>query len=333
MTEILSQEEVDALLNAIQKGEVPADDAAPVAESVKRKVEPYDFHKPHLISNEQLRGLQIIHDTFAKNLQSSLSGLLRTGLEVKLVAIDQLLYSEFVLSLYNPTFLTVLNAPPLIGNLLVEMNLAIIMVVIDRLLGGVGVGVPAPRELTTIEMAIVRSVVNAVLEELRVSWAGTMEAIKFEVESHDFTPEFLRIAPPEASVLSVTLDMRFGEAAGVMNLCYPFSVIKPCLPKLSSESLVARNLKESSPVEKKRMMRNLGIIPLGMHAVIGRAILNANQIARLQVGDILCMDNRADEPIDLVIEGRGCFKAEVGQRHGKTAVRLLAPIKQEESEG
>jgi flagellar motor switch protein FliM len=332
MTEILSQEEVDALLNAIQKGDVNVSEPPKQEEIAKRRVEPYDFHKPHLISNEQLRGLQIIHDNFAKGLQGGLSGMLRTALDVKLVAIDQLQYSEFVLSLYNPTFLTVMSLAPLAGNALIEMNLAIIMVIIDRLLGGTGVAVPPPRELTPIEMSVVRSVVRMALHEMQLAWEGTVPGIRFEVESHDFNPEFLRIAAPESSVLSVTFDWRIGETAGVINLCYPFSLIKPVLPKLSTESVVSKAVKEPTEAEKKKMLRSVGLVPMTVHAVLGRSILTADQVANLKVGDILCLENRFDNPIHVVIEGKPCYRAEIGQRHEKMAVRLLAVARAEDVE-
>ncbi len=331
MTEILSQEEVDALLNAIQKGDVNVEEPPEKPDLAKRRVEPYDFHKPHLISNEQLRGLQIIHDNFAKGLQGGLSGLLRTALDVKLVAIDQLQYNEFVLSLYNPTFLTVISLPPLPGNALIEMNLAIIMVIIDRLLGGTGVAVPSPRELTPIEMSVVRAVVRMALNELQSAWEGTMPGLNFGVESHDFNPEFLRIAAPESSVLSVTFDWRIGETAGVINLCYPFAVIKPVLPKLSTESVAARAVKEPTEAEKKKMMRNVGSVPMTVHAVLGRSILTADQIAGLTVGDVLCLENRFDNPIEVMIGGKTCYRAELGQRHEKMAFRLVSAIRAEDT--
>lgn len=326
MPDILSQDEVDALLAAIQKGEVDVAEQQDEQSSAQRKVEPYDFHKPHLISNEQLRGLQIIHDTFAKGVQSNLSGLLRTAIEVKLVAIDQLLYSEFILSLYNPTFLSVINAPPLTGTFLVEMNLPIVMIMIDRLLGGLGQTVPAPRELTAIEVTIVNKVVRAVLDELRLAWGNTVENIEFELESHDFNPEFLRVAPPEASVLSVTLDWRFGETAGVMNLCYPFSMIKPMLSKLTAETLISKAPKEASVEERKKMAAIIKAIPVHARAILGRSVLSANQVADLKVGDIVCLQNRFDEPVELAVDGRPCFKAEIGRSRGKIALRLLQPI-------
>ncbi len=332
MSDILSQEEVDALLNAIQKGDVNVAEPPPKEELAKRRVEPYDFHKPHLISNEQLRGLQIIHDNFAKGLQGALSGMLRTALDVKLVAIDQLQYNEFILSLYNPTFLTVMSLAPLAGNALIEMNLAIIMVIIDRLLGGTGVAVPSPRELTPIEMSVLRSVVRMTLQEMRLAWEGTVPGIHFEPESHDFNPEFLRISAPESSVLSVTFDWRIGETAGVINLCYPFSLIKPVLSKLSSESVVSKSVKEPTEAEKKKMLRSVGYIPMNVRAVLGRSILSADQVANLAVGDVLCIENRFDNPIQIVIEGKTCYRAELGQRHEKIAVRLLSVARTEDSE-
>ena len=142
-----------------------------------------------------------------------------------------------------------MSLAPLPGNALIEMNLAIIMVIIDRLLGGTGVAVPAPRELTPIEMSVVRSVVRMALNELQSAWESTMPGLQFEWNHTISILNSCALQHPESSRASVTFDWRIGETAGVINLCYPFPVIAG-VAKVSTESAAARVVKE--PTEGKR---------------------------------------------------------------------------------
>ncbi|MBN1670020.1 MAG: flagellar motor switch protein FliM [Kiritimatiellae bacterium] len=321
MPEMLTQEEVDALLQAVQSGGVPASEETPETVS-KKQVRPYDFRKPRLISNEQIRGLQVIHDTFAKGLLSSLSALLRTSIDVKLVAVDQLTYNEFILSLPNPTFITVVHSPTLNGNAILEMNLSIVMSLLDVLLGGDGSAVSEPRELTAVEMLILKPVIETALSELVMAWAGTAQ-VELEAGANEFNPEFVRVATPEASVVSITLDWRIGESTGVIDICYPYSVIQGVLARITSEAIAAKTGQERSQADRKRMVDIMEVVPLTVRAVLGHSKVLASELTGLNEGDILYLDRRFDEPVDVCIESFKCFAAEMGQRRGNYAVRLL----------
>src|SRR5689334_509543 len=143
--DVLSQSEVENLLNAMDAGArtaAPAARPAPAAAAPppgapakpREKVTPYDFKRPERVGKEQMRALQTLHEGFGRNFGAALSGLLRSIVEMKLTSVDQLTYSEFVFSLENPTCFNLLRAEPLEGNLILDINPSILYPIIDRLL-------------------------------------------------------------------------------------------------------------------------------------------------------------------------------------------------------
>ena len=133
MVDTLSQEEVDALRAAVKSGEVLDKEAAPEAGGDQVKVASYDFRKPHLVSSDQMHSLQMLHESLGRDLQSTLFANLKTSVEIKLVAMDQVTYSEFVLSVANPTYLALLSTQPDSGNAALELSLSLAMTILDIL--------------------------------------------------------------------------------------------------------------------------------------------------------------------------------------------------------
>ncbi len=182
MADLLSQAEVENLLSAMDThvpSKLPnaslqagtATGAVATANRTREKVIPYDFKRPERVGKEQMRSLQSLHEGFGRNFGASMSGLLRSIVEVKLTSVDQLTYSEFVFSLENPTCFNVLRAEPLEGNLILDINPSILYPIIDRMLGGgKDSGSVARRPLTEIELRLVSRITNLFLEELRHAW-------------------------------------------------------------------------------------------------------------------------------------------------------------------
>ncbi|MEM8865829.1 MAG: flagellar motor switch protein FliM, partial [Planctomycetota bacterium] len=196
MGDVLSQAEVESLLNAMEGAKGPAAPAAaspapmaaaaPVATAVpaqpREKVTPYDFKRPERVGKEQMRALQTMHEGFGRNFGAALSALLRTIVEVKLTSVDQLTYSEFVFSLENPTCFNLINAKPLEGQLILDINPSLLFPIIDRLLGGGSATSPAARRpLTEIELRLVSRITDLFLIEMRSAWENVLE-LELEVD-------------------------------------------------------------------------------------------------------------------------------------------------------
>ncbi len=168
MADILSQEEIDLLLGSVTTGTV--DTLKKEEQEGEQKVSVYDFRRPERVSKEQLKGLQSIFESFARELTIVLPPYFRTIVRVDLVSIDQLTYDEFILAVSRPTCLVVVNMSPLDGAGILELSPTAVFPIIDRVLGGKGKIIPELRELTEIEERIIGRIVEMMLSCLRRAW-------------------------------------------------------------------------------------------------------------------------------------------------------------------
>ena len=245
--EVLSQAEVESLLNAMENGptegpEVSEDGRSPRS---REKITPYDFKRPERVGKEQMRALQSLHEGFGRNFGAALSALLRCIVEVKLTSVDQLTYSEFVFSLENPTCFNLLRAEPLDGDLILDINPSILYPVIDRLLGGGKESGPmARRPLTEIELRLVSRITDLFLEELRRAWENVL-LLELSVDRVESNPQLVQIVPPNEVVVLISFELTLGEVRGMMNLCIPFNSIERISGKLTSNTWLIKKVPQN----------------------------------------------------------------------------------------
>jgi len=317
----LSQDEVDALMKAVESGNVQPMEETAAGETDQVKVVDYDFTRPHMMSSDQLRGFQMIHEAFARGLQGALLAHLKSPVQVKPVAIDSISYGEYALTLSNPTFMAMLSTNAGTGELAMEMNIPLVLGIVDVLLGG-GAGVQQEaRELTAIEQSIAGAVLEVILGELRTAWAGTAD-LSFKVRALEVNPEYVQLATPESAVMSATFDVHLGVVAGAMSICYPFEMIQPVLAKVTARMSGRRERSAQADQGHGEMLKVLAPVPLPLRAELGRCSVLASQLARLKTGDVLVLDRRFDSPLDIFVDKRHGFQGEAGVRRGHMAVRL-----------
>ena len=173
MTEVLSQDEIDQLLTAINAGDTEPEDFKPAADS--RKIKIYDFKRPDKFSKEQIRTISMMHETFARLSTTSLSAQLRSVVHVHVASVDQLTYEEFIRSIPTPTTLAIINMDPLKGNAILEVDPAITFSIIDRLFGGTGEGTKSQHELTDIEQSVMEGIIVRILGNMREAWTQLID--------------------------------------------------------------------------------------------------------------------------------------------------------------
>ena len=184
MAEILSQEEINALLAAIADeneddatdgGDEASGQAKAAGGEVKGRVRPYDFARPNKLSKDQLRTLQMMHESFARGFLSTLSAYLRSYVEAEVVAADAMTYEEFSRVLPNPGVMAIFSLPPLEGSAMIEIDPDLGFAVIDRLLGGPGTTPKQVRELTELEQPVMKRVLEQIIEHLPDSWSQVVQ--------------------------------------------------------------------------------------------------------------------------------------------------------------
>ncbi|MGL5956748.1 MAG: flagellar motor switch protein FliM [Brevinema sp.] len=326
MTEILSQDEIDALLTAVSSPNATVSDeesaiAAARMNKNKKRLKVYDFRRPDKFSKDQVRTLQMIHETFARLTTTSLAAQLRSLVQVHVVSVDQLTYEEFTRSIPSPTTLGVINMDPLKGSAIIEVDPAITFSIIDRLFGGKGETLKTNRELTDIEMSVIEGILVRLLGNLRESWAN-MTDLRPRLGNIETNPQFVGIVPPNTMVILTTFDTKIGEVEGMINFCIPYITIEPIINKLSAQywySAVNNNITAEHITFIKQQIND---IKLTVIAQLAETTLSFSEVSKLQEGDVIRFDTKVNADIDIYIGRNVKFKAKAGVFGSRRAVQL-----------
>ncbi len=329
MADVLDQSEIDALLAAVDSGEVEEESNPVQIFSRHRRdlehveVRPYDFKRPERVSKDQMRSLQTLHEGFARNFGAALSGFLRTIVEVKVASCEQMTYAEFISGLPNPTSFNLMEARPLEGQICLEISPLIIYPIIDRLLGGTNQELFIPqRPMTLIETRLIGKVTSRGLAALSEAWAG-IRPVEFAITATESNPQLVQIVPPNEVVVVVGFELKMANRAGTMNLCIPYNVIEPVMEELSAQSWFNVPKSEKSKQLQDRIASSLSGAALTVTGVMAETTITLRELMSLAVGDVIVTEKPATEPVVLSVEGRRTHLAHIGQHRGQRALRVL----------
>ncbi|WP_333594681.1 flagellar motor switch protein FliM [Anaerospora hongkongensis] len=318
--EVLSQAEIDDLLSALSTGVVSAEEIR--SEQKQKKIKIYDFKRPDKFSKDQIRTLYMLHENFARLLNTYLSAHLRTLIHINVATVDQLTYEEFIRSLPNPSVINVFQMRPLKGNAILEINPNIVFSIIDRLFGGPGLPPAKPRPLTDIEEAITRRVINKALESLQEAWKQVV-AIEPRADVIETNPQFTQIVPPNDMVVIITLQTKIGQAEGLINICIPYLVLEPIMSKLTTTFWVASSIaKQSSQENVAALQRKLERAPIPVIVEMGRVTVTVQELLELAVGDVMQLETKVEDELNIIIGSKEKFKCKPGLAGHKLAIQI-----------
>ncbi|WP_448531210.1 flagellar motor switch protein FliM [Pseudothermotoga sp.] len=327
MSDVLSQDEIDKLLQALKSGELSAEEI----KREEKKVKPYDFKRPSKFSKEHVRVFDMIHENFARAVSTYLSGRVRTFVSINLASIDQITYEEFIRSLPAPALIVVFSAPEFVGSAILEMNLELFYTILDLILGGPGVP-NIKRPPSEIEISIMRKELMNILANLSQAWSDIF-GFSPTIESIENNPQFVQIAPPSEMVLLVSLFLTVGKTEGFMNICWPSSLMEPFMDRLSSRNWFKVVKKEQASEKiQQDLFNNLNQMKIVLSAVLGEAALTVREILELEVGDVIRLKSHKDEDIALHVQGKVKFLARPGTYKGYKAVKITKIVEPEVKE-
>jgi flagellar motor switch protein FliM len=229
--EVLSQEEIDQLLAAIQDGVGEQENFSPASDS--RKIRIYDFKRPDIFSREQIRTMCILHETFARQAAFALTNRFKMPCHVHVASVDQLQYKEFIRSIPMPTVMAVIDLNGAMENQAVlEIDPTVSFAFINRAFGGNEETVKKHHELTRLEWVVMPDVITLLLGSMREGWARITD-MNPSIHHTDTTPQFITIAPPTEMTVLITLEARIGEIEGMITINYPYPCLKSVMDKLS----------------------------------------------------------------------------------------------------
>ena len=333
MTEVLSQDEIDQLLTAINAGDTEPEDIRPAADT--RKIKIYDFKRPDKFSKEQIRTISMMHETFARLTTTSLSAQLRSMVHVHVASVDQLTYEEFIRSIPTPTTLAVINMDPLKGNAILEIDPAVTFSIIDRLFGGTGEGTKVTHELTDIESSVMEGIIVRILGNMREAWTQVID-LRPRLGQIDTNPQFAQIVPPTDMVVLVTLETKVGDVEGMINFCIPYLTIEPIIGKLSTQFWFSAVHRGATTENLSVLKEKLSTVDVNVVAEIGRINIPVREVLSLQIGDIVQLYNtRVGDPYSLNIGNKKkflCRPGVIGKKMAVQVIKKVAEIEQEKFE-
>jgi flagellar motor switch protein FliM len=284
--------------------------------------QPYDFRRPIKLSREHVRTLQIAFETYARSCGTLLTTRLRVVAQVNLLAIEQLTYDEYVSQLSVPTILSVVTVEPLPGSMLLELPLSTAMASIDHMLGGPG-GAQPERQLTDVEMPLLRGLLDGLLGELRYGFEQLVE-IRPKLGPIEYNPQFLRALSPSDAVVVASFEVKVGAEESVGTICLPFATI---LPVLDTDDSV--ELTEAERAARRTAHRNLtaglASAPIDV-AVRFRSIrMRTDDIVDLQPGDVVPLGHAASLPLEITVNETTFAYAVPGNQGSRLACLVVPP--------
>lgn len=285
----------------------------------------FDFRRPNKLSRDHVRSLQIVHETFARQLTTLLSSSLRVVSEVSVLSIEQLSYDEYVRDTPNPSHLSILSIEPLPGVAIFQLPLSTAMTIVDLMLGGHGVGTGPERPLSEIERGLVRAVVDRALAELAYSFESITK-ITPEVIQHESNPQFAQIAAPSDMTVVVMFEVKMGREENVASLCFPYAALQPILDTIAQAAVHAQVSRTDSEAARQRIEARLLDVPVELSVQFDAASLTSGQILDLQVGDVLTLDHPVDVPLTAIVDGIQTFKVRPARAGKRLACQVVDTV-------
>ena len=326
MGDVLSQNEIDALLSALSSGELDADE---IKENAEKQVKDYDFARPSKFSKEHLRTLEIIFEHYGRLISTNLPVYLRKNVQIEVMNSEAVTYQEFSNALSNPVLLGIVNFAPLQGSIIIEMATNLGYAMVDRMLGGRGDSLDKVREFSEIELLIIERIFVVCVNLLREPWQNVLE-IAPRLERIETNSQYAQIISPSEMIAIVTISMKIGEVEGLMNICLPYITVEDVIDKLNTKYWYAnmQQYDETDYAEAIELLIRKAQIPV--KAILGTSTISVSDFSMLQIGDIIRLDRGAEEELDVFVGNIKKFTALPGSSGDNYAVRITEVIREEQ---
>ena len=320
MADVLSQNEIDALLSALSTGELEPEEVGNDEE--KHKVKLYDFRSPQKFSKEHIRTLELVHDNYARIISNYLTGQTRQNVKVKIETVEQITYEEFIHSVQNPTIITVFKMPPLAGNIIFETNPQFSLQVIDILLGGNGDRKVEAKEFSDIDKNIMRQITSGMISNLKLAWESILE-VEPEVEGIETNPAINQTLAPNDPVALITFSVEMNKRSTFINMCIPYLSIEKILDKLVVQYSFKNDDESLKAESREKIEEGIHKVDVDVIAELGKTSLTVEDFLKLNVGDVIKLDTRSSSPVKGYVGNEECYCAKPGISGKNMGVMIL----------
>jgi flagellar motor switch protein FliM len=329
LVDVLSQNEIDALLAALSSGEMDAEELK--KEESQKRVRSYDFKRAVRFSKDHIRSLTRIHENFARFLTTYFSAQLRTFVQINVVQVEQLPYDEFIRSIPKMTILNIFEAEPLEGRMVLEVHPNVAFAMLDRLLGGPGSSPQKITNLTEIETIVMERIFIRALDSLQEAWKTVIDFTP-RFEALETNPQFMQIVSPNETIALISLSTKIGDTTGMINLCIPHVVIEPIMQRLSIHQWFISQKKTRDPEEMEFLKENVNKAVLPIIAELGESEISIQEFLSLSAGDVIALNQPIKEELKIRVGERVKYRGIPGEIRGKLAVKITEVIDEGEDD-
>lgn len=318
--DILSQDEVDALLNGLGDGEVETTSGQEDDSGAPRD---YDFGNEERIIRGRMPTLEMINERFGRYLRISLFDMLRRSAEISVSGIQVMKFSEYMHTLFVPTSLNLIHIHPLRGTGLIVLEPKLVFTILDNYFGGEGrfQARIEGREFTATELRVIRMVLNLCFTDLTEAWSPVME-VDFEFVSHEVNPQFANIVSPSEVVVISTFHVELDGGGGDIHLTFPYSMLEPIRELLDTGLQSDRTADDGR--WSKAMREELMVADVEIWAKLAETSLTLAQIHKLKTGDIIPIE--MPKNVVAMVEDVPMFRASYGEHNEKAALKIAEAI-------
>ncbi len=326
MGDVLSQNEIDNLLQALSTGEL---DVEEIKDTEEKQVKNYDFARPSKFSKDHLRTLEIIFEHYGRLLSTNLPVYLRKAVTVEVMNSEAVTYSEFSNALSNPVLLGIVNFSPLQGTVLMELASNLGYAMVDRMLGGQGMPLEKNRDFSEIELIIIERLMTVCVNLLREPWENVVD-LHPRLERIETNSQFAQIISPSEMIAIVTINMKIGDVEGLMNVCLPYLTLEEVMDKLNTKFWFASAQGTTEEDYHDLLEDMIQRVKVPVKAILGNSRITVNDFINLQVGDVIRLDSKVDEELNIFVGNIKKFTALPGASGDSYAVRVTSVYREEE---
>jgi flagellar motor switch protein FliM len=322
--EILTSAEIDDIIGSL----TPAAEASPPASASRRgDVRSYDFRTADRFPKEQIRTLTIIFEAFAQLFSTRMAAAVRGVVECELRSVTETTFSAYASALTSPMVMEVFKAPPMADSQLLALSPETSYMFINRLFGGGQPGKALSKQFTEIELALIRRILREIARVYEDTWEKVIR-LSYQHEKLETSPQFVQIAQAGEAVAAVEFDVRIGSDKGEMSFCMPHSVIEPIVKHLNTRMWYASSNTSEDERERSEPLRSrLYHTPIPLSASFNETSASVEDIVTLRAGDIIRLEHRKDEPVNVSVAHIPKFRASLGERDNRRALRLTDFLK------
>ncbi len=324
MAQVLSQEEIDALLGGLDEIALEEEEKPKGPEKEEGDILPYDFKNAASLTRVRFPAFDVINDYFNRGLRTTLSSILRVVVDSTVVPTEVITFKEFLRRVPVPSSIHVLKMEPLRGHVIMIVDSQIVFTIVEIFLGASQFGKirVEGREFTSIEQRLIKRVVNAILSDLERAWRPiypvTLQYVRSEIN-----PQFAKVAQDDDTVIVTKYQLELEEITGFITMCIPLTILQPIKPKLQT---AFQGEEGTDPQWRQGIIQNLRLTELDFVVPLGRATISGGELLDLDEGDIIQLDTNIDELLLAYVQGLPKFKGTPGVKRGQRAFKVESII-------